>query len=53
LFELIQKSGLRISEALAGTVRKEWFDSEEEAAAAGEKLNDAQRKKGLSIRAGE
>jgi len=29
-----------------GTVRKEWFDSEEEAMVAGEKLSDAKRKKG-------
>jgi predicted DNA-binding WGR domain protein len=29
-----------------GTVRKDWFDSEEEAIAAGEMLREAKRKKG-------
>ncbi len=29
-----------------GTVRKNWFDSEEEAVDAGEKLSDSKRKKG-------
>jgi predicted DNA-binding WGR domain protein len=29
-----------------GTVRKEWFESQEEAVTAGERLSDAKRKKG-------
>jgi predicted DNA-binding WGR domain protein len=33
-----------------GTVRKDWFDSKEEAAAAGEKLSDVKRKKGYRLR---
>jgi predicted DNA-binding WGR domain protein len=33
-----------------GTVRKEWFESEEGAVVAGGKLSDAKRKKGYQIR---
>jgi predicted DNA-binding WGR domain protein len=33
-----------------GTVRKEWFETEEEAVAAGEKLREAKRKKGYQYK---
>jgi predicted DNA-binding WGR domain protein len=33
-----------------GTVRKEWFDSEKEAVAVGEKLRDAKQRKGYQLR---
>jgi predicted DNA-binding WGR domain protein len=33
-----------------GTVRKEWFESQEEAVVAGEKMIDAKRKKGYQPR---
>jgi predicted DNA-binding WGR domain protein len=33
-----------------GTVRKEWFDSDDEAMVVSEKLSDANRKKGYSFR---
>lgn len=35
-----------------GTVRKEWFDSEEEAETAGEKLSEVKRKKGYRFTTG-
>lgn len=35
-----------------GTLRKEWFGSEEEALAAGEKLSDAKQRKGYRLRVG-
>jgi len=35
-----------------GTLRKDWFESEEEAVAAGEKLTDSKRKKGYRFRIG-
>jgi predicted DNA-binding WGR domain protein len=33
-----------------GTVRKEWFGSERDAAVAGEKMSEAKRKKGYKFR---
>jgi predicted DNA-binding WGR domain protein len=36
-----------------GTVRKEWFGSQEEAVAAGERLSEAKRKKGYRFRMGD
>ncbi len=33
-----------------GTVRKDWFESEEEAVAAGEKLSEVKQKKGYRLR---
>ena len=33
-----------------GTVRKEWFESEEDAVIAGERLRDVKRKKGYKFR---
>jgi predicted DNA-binding WGR domain protein len=35
-----------------GTVRKDWFESEEEAVAASDKLSDSKRKKGYRSRKG-